>query len=263
MLTLEQVKDVLKSNKGKWIKGTHQGNDGNQGNTLEALLGVAENNLQLPDLGQIELKSQKNETGSFITLFHKEPLPSASVPKIIKSLGWKHQKAGTKYGADEMRFSSTTYGHKYTNRGFRIELTEDRINFVYDPNFVKREGKDLSRIYNNLGEWMDDVSKRDLHYSKVMPAYWIRKEFEKICISKLNNTLMCYCDTKQIEGEHYYKFTDAVIYSNFKSENLEKLFLKGAIVMDFDARTNHNHGVKLRVKKANLSDLFEFTEKVF
>jgi len=262
MLTLLQIKQILNDNKSTWLVGTHQGNDGNQGNTLEKLLGVSENNLRLPDLGDIELKSRKNETGSLITLFHKEPLPSASVPKIIKSLGWKHQEAGTKYGLDEMRFSSTTYGHKHTSRGFRIVLTKDKINFVFDPTFVQRQGKDRSNTYSNLGAWADDVSARSLHYTTILPAYWPRNEFEQSCIDKLDNTLMCYCETSIIGGAHHYKFTEAMIYKDFQSANLEKLFLSGGIVMDFDARTGHNHGVKLRVKKSSLPLLFKHTEKI-
>ena len=84
MITLEDVKRIFEANKDVWLVGTHQGNDGNQGNTLEGLLGVAENNLSLPDLGVFELKTQKNETGSYITLFHREPKPRASIPKLLK-----------------------------------------------------------------------------------------------------------------------------------------------------------------------------------
>lgn len=39
------------------------------GYTLETLLGVQENNLVLPDLGDIEIKTHRRETNSLITLF--------------------------------------------------------------------------------------------------------------------------------------------------------------------------------------------------
>ena len=42
--------------------GPRIGNDGSAGNTLEDLLGVSENNLKLPDWGEIELKT-KGVTG--------------------------------------------------------------------------------------------------------------------------------------------------------------------------------------------------------
>lgn len=53
-----------------WIANRRPGNVGGVGNTLEDLLDVAENNLQLPDFGEWELKSQRAATGSLLTLFH-------------------------------------------------------------------------------------------------------------------------------------------------------------------------------------------------
>jgi hypothetical protein len=263
MLNLEQIIEILEKNRNKWNLGTHQGNDGNQGNTLEGILGVLENNFSLPDLGEFELKTQKLETDSFITLFHKEPYPAASTPQVIKSLGWKHQKAGTKYDINEMRFSSTTYGHKHTNRGFIIKLTKSKIEFVFEPALVKRNALDRSKAYKNLGDWADDIENRTLHYSKILPIYWDRQEFEDNCRKKLDNTLICFCKTKEANGKKYFNFTEAFIYSKFLSNKLEDLFLDGSIVLDFDARTNHNHGVKLRIKKAALGNLFNTTRKIF
>ena len=56
-----------------WVANRRPGNAGGVGNTLEDLLDVAENNLQLPDFGEWELKSQRATTSSLLTLFHTEP----------------------------------------------------------------------------------------------------------------------------------------------------------------------------------------------
>ena len=40
---LTKLKDII----GNWHGGTRPGNDGNQGNTLEDLLGIEENNLSV------------------------------------------------------------------------------------------------------------------------------------------------------------------------------------------------------------------------
>lgn len=262
MITLAEVKAILVANKNNWLEGTHQGNDGNQGNTLEGLLGVAENNLQLPDLGVFELKTQKIETGSYVTLFHKEPSPRASIPKLLKCLGWQHQEAGKSYGKDEMSFRSTTPAHRFTDRGFTIELTANKIEFVFNPSRVNKDAKDITSIYSTYGEWLSDVEKRTPHYSSVLPVYWDRNDFESVCLTKLNNTLMCYCETKNIKGVEYFKIAEAYVYKNFMSANLAKLFNEGAVVIDFDARTKHNHGTKLRVKKDKLGDLFQFSTQL-
>jgi hypothetical protein len=263
MITLEQVRETLHENRDKWLLGTHQGNDGNQGNTLEELLGVEENNLQLPDLGDIEHKTQKVETGSFVTLFHKEPKPRASIPRLLKCLGWQHRDAGKSYPKDEMSFRSTTYAHRFSDRGFSIDLVKDRIEFIFDPNRVNLQAKDITGVFECYGDWLSSVESRVPHYSSVLPVYWDRVEFDKYCMTKLNNTLMCNLETKKIQGKEYFRVVEASIYNNFKSERLNNLFTSGDVVIDFDARTRHNHGTKLRVKNDKLGSMFEFSSKVF
>ena len=220
---------------------------------------MAENNLQLPDLGTFELKSQKNESGSLITLFHKEPKPRASIPKLLKSLGWKHQEAGKDRRSDEMSFRSTTYAHRYSDRGFTIRLNNNHIEFVFDPSKVNKGARDLTGVYNNYGEWLADVEKRQPHYSQVLPVYWERADFESTCVSKLDNTIMCYVETQVIDKIEHFKILEVYVYKNFLSSKLPSLFQEGAVAIDFDARTKHNHGTKLRTNQKKLGDLFEIS----
>lgn len=262
MLTLEEITAILHKNKDVWLDGTHNGNNGNQGNTIEKLLGVEENNLTLPDLGEIELKTQKLEADSYITLFHKEPQPRASIPKLLKCLGWKHKLAGLDYGANELSFRSTTHAHRYTNRGFTIKLTDDRIEFVFDPQKINHSENDTTGAYRNLGEWLLDIEERETHYSNVLPVYWDRAHFDSICRTKLDNTLMCFCETQRANGKERFKLHSAFIYKGFLHDNLTKLFHDGAVVIDFDARTGHNHGTKLRVKRDSIGKLFRQSEKI-
>jgi hypothetical protein len=37
---------------------------------------------------------------------------------------------------------------------------------------------------------------------------------------------------------------------------------KRGLFIDFGARTNHNHGTKLRMKKENLFEMFKISEKI-
>src|SRR5687768_10766543 len=114
----DEIVSRIRAIANQWHRGTRQGNDGNQGNTLEDLLGIPENNLSIPDMGVYELKTRKIETASLITLFHKEPQPEACVPKLLNCLGWRHQDAGTKYPQGEMSFRMTTPSGRHTSRGF-------------------------------------------------------------------------------------------------------------------------------------------------
>ncbi len=58
--------DALK-NKG-FVKSLRRGPTG-IGKTLETYLGIDENNLYLPDLGEIELKAHRDDVNNLITLF--------------------------------------------------------------------------------------------------------------------------------------------------------------------------------------------------
>lgn len=59
-----------------WVE-SHKppGNDGAVGNHLEQLLGIEENNLQLANAGDWELKAQRQTTASLVTLFHMDAAP--------------------------------------------------------------------------------------------------------------------------------------------------------------------------------------------
>ena len=81
-IRLQEIKEM------GWIRNQRPGNAGGVGNTLEDLLDVAENNLQLPDFGDWELKSQRAETGSLLTLFHCEPKPRNA--RIVPKTGMRN-----------------------------------------------------------------------------------------------------------------------------------------------------------------------------
>ena len=69
------------------------------------------------------------------------------------------------------------------------------------------------------------------------------------------------CSTKKCKetGKKLFYYDSAYIMSGFKQYNLIEMLNNGSLYLDFDARTRHNHGTKIRVKKENLRDLFENT----
>ncbi len=78
MKTLEEVKQQLITIKAMGFVKTHRAHDAGVGKTLEDLLGITENNISLPDIGEIELKSQRIDTGSMLTVATKAPLPTGA-----------------------------------------------------------------------------------------------------------------------------------------------------------------------------------------
>ena len=246
----------------RWHTETRIGNDGSAGNTLEDLLGIEENNLKIPDWGDIELKTRKKDSQSLITLKHMEPKPDAYVPKLVKSLGWKHKNAGTKYGDNEMSFRSTTRSD-FSVRGFAVSLDQDKVNFVFDPNKVSRTKKDKTNIYDTYGDWLDDVLNRSPNYTEFFPIYWDREDLETQLRDKLEKTLFVTCKTKKDGAIRSFFYDNAVLLSGFDKDKIDTLFQSNALVVDFDARTNHNHGTKFRVDLKHLPDLFNKSESLF
>ncbi|MGQ9665792.1 MAG: MvaI/BcnI family restriction endonuclease, partial [Anaerolineae bacterium] len=127
---IEAIRDISARGWHKSVKRTvDRRNDGAVGNTLEALLGLTENNLPIPNMQEWELKGQRLNSRSLVTLKHIEPSPRSA--RIVTSLllpyyGWKHKEAGIKYPSSEMSFRSTTSTIEYTSRGFRLVLDHEQ-----------------------------------------------------------------------------------------------------------------------------------------
>jgi hypothetical protein len=91
------IKELIEISDRGWILNTRCGNSGGIGNTLEDLLEIEENNLPIPNAAEWELKTQRKNTSSLITLFHSEPSPRAIkfVPQVfLLNYGWPHKEAG-------------------------------------------------------------------------------------------------------------------------------------------------------------------------
>jgi len=73
-MTLPELKRKLKAIKALGFVKTHRKGDTGIGKTLEDLLGIKENNIPLPDIGEIaELKAYRRSASSMLTLFTLEP----------------------------------------------------------------------------------------------------------------------------------------------------------------------------------------------
>lgn len=241
---------------GKWHKGILPGEDGNAGRTLENLLGIKENNFKIPDYGEFQIKSQRISTKSLITIFHKEPNPPASVPKVLNSMGWFVEKK------NKFRFSSTTYSNKYTVRGFTIDWDDKKINFKFNPLEVKKTRKDQSKSYETLGDWLNDIEKRIPHYSSVLPLYYSKQEIIDHFILNYNKILFAVCSSKKINDVENFNYKEAYILQDFSVDNFKRSFDENKIIFDFNVSTGHNHGVGVRIKKNNLYTLYLTKEKI-
>ena len=235
-----------------WIENRRSGNDGGVGNTLEDLLEVTENNYSLPDIGEWEIKAQRSTTTSLLTLVHNEPEPRIArlVPRLLLPYyGWQHAEAGKLYPETERSFRQTLYGLKASGRGFYLV-----INYVTERVEVHF---DASKVDTSMhSEWLADVeSKVGLGDLDPIP-YWTFELLEEKLTNKLNNMLYFRAKTKRVEGTEFYNYEGFHALVDPTLENFLKLLEEGVVAFDFDARTGHNHGTKIRMRRESVRDLY-------
>lgn len=237
-----------------WIPNAREGNHGGIGNTLEDLLGITENNLPIPNAAEWELKSQRINTTSLTTLFHIEPSPRAVkfVPQILlQKYGWAHQKAGNDYPHNEMSFRQTIHGLASSDRGFHVKI--DRINRKVLISF------DFEKVGAKHSEWLNSV-KTKISLGQLDPQpYWGFDDLSNKAGTKLLNCFYVQAEVKREADREYYRYSKITMLQKFNFDGFLEQIERGNILVDFDARTGHNHGTKFRMRQNCLPALYQTT----
>ncbi|MFA5799398.1 MAG: MvaI/BcnI family restriction endonuclease [Candidatus Peribacteraceae bacterium] len=245
---IEKLLEIVK--KG-WIPNSRHGNHGGIGNTLEDLLGIKENNLPIPNAAEWELKTQRLNSTSLTTLFHIEPSPRAIrfVPQVLlPKYGWAHQEDGKKYPKGEMSFRQTIHGKSRSDRGFKVEI--DRKNRKILISFGAKA------VDSRHKDWIKSVKKR-VGLGELNPQpYWGFDDLEHKAGTKLLNAFYVQAEVKAKNKREYYHYAKVMMLQNFSFEGFLKALEEGKILVDFDARTGHNHGTKFRLRQDCLPMLY-------
>lgn len=235
-----------------WIPNARRGNAGGIGNTLEDLLGIKENNLPIPNAAEWELKAQRLNSTSLTTLFHIEPSPRAIrfIPQILlPKYGWAHQEDGKKYLKGEMSFRQTIHCKSRSDRGFKIVIDrkDKKVLVSFDAKSVDVRHK----------KWLESVKKR-IGLGELDPQpYWGFDDLEHKAGTKLLNAFYVQAEVKIVRKKEFYHYTKVMMLQKFNFEGFLKALDEGKILIDFDARTGHNHGTKFRMRQDALPMLYE------
>ena len=255
------IQEIFESGWHKSVKSTVDNrNDGAVGNTLENLLGIKENNLPIPNAREWELKGQRLRTSSLITLKHSEPSPMAA--KIVSNIllpkyGWKHKQAGGKYPKTEMSFRSTTSAVSFTNRGFRIVVDRKQRKIIFQFDASKADASDPE-----IASWLKSV-KQKAGLGKIEPEpYWGFDDLGPLIATKLKNCFYVVADSKIENGREWFKYEQLHMLSGFSFEEFLDSIEDGSVLIDFDARTGHNHGTKFRLKQDSWTHLYDSVKQV-
>ena len=235
-----------------WIENARHGNTGGIGNTLEDLLGIEENNLPIPNAAEWELKSQRLNTSSLTTLFHIEPSPRAVkfVPQVLLlNYGWRHQESGKKYPENEMSFRQTIHGKFSSDRGFMVKIDKESRKVLISF--------DNTKVDENHKDWLHSVEQR-IGLGELNPQpYWGFDDLEHKAGTKLLNCFYVQAEVKKEEGREFYNFSKVTMLQKFSFNGFLQELENGNILVDFDARTGHNHGTKFRMRQNCLQNLYE------
>lgn len=253
------ISEIKKIMERGWIHTNRTKNDGAVGNTLEDLLGISENNLAIANTVDWEIKAQRLNTTSLTTLFHFDPNPrkpdTVVVQHLLPNYGWRHKKAGKEYPENEMSFRATLTGNRFSDRGFKINLssTKRRVELIFDNSKVDM---------NKHKAWYDNLVSK-VGAGDINPTpYWTFEELNMKCVGKIRNTIFILADSRKVKGQEEFWYKELYLLEDFTFNNFLRGILNGKLYIDFDARTGHNHGTKFRVRNKDWTIFFNKVTKV-
>lgn len=151
-----------------------------------------------------------------------------------------------------MSFRSTTFAKEFTKRGFKIEINKDeeKIIFVFDSKKIDTSEKSII-------DWMRVVESKVALGALDPVPYWGFQDLRNILGSKLKNCFYVIAD-RNIQNQHeFFFYKKLLVLSGFSFDKLLSCFEEGFAYIDFDARTEHNRGTKVRIKQQSIPSLYE------
>ena len=226
-------------NKG-WIKSVRNGSTG-IGATFEYLLGMEENNLEIPDFNDIEIKTKRNYSKSYTTLFNCTPEgPHYHEIERLKD----------KFGYPD---SVLKYCKVINNSIFCNNKTKIGANYYFNL-IVDRESK---KIFLNIIDIYGNLIENNV--------YWAFETLEEKLYRKLKNIAFVDAIRKTVNKEEYFKYYKLTFYKLKNFNTFINLIEEGIIRITFKIgvfRTGnkkgqiHDHGTGFDIKEKDLPKLY-------
>lgn len=221
------IAKIVKIKKKGFIK-TNRIHDTGIGKTLEDLLCIKENNLRLPDVGEIELKAKRIDSQSMLTIATKTPQPKGINRVLFENYKYKDKKGC-------YRLHSTVYASRDNPQGFRIILINDRL---------------------------------ELKNRKNIEAYWPITLFQDVLKSKSDKILLVFAETEgeRKSKEERFRFTEAYLLSDLNVDKFKKAIQDDKLKVDIRIGVYrsgklkgryHDHGTGFRINKRDFLYLYD------
>jgi len=234
----ELVEATKKIEEAGWHRSTRSGNTG-IGKTFEDLLEKEEDNEDLPDFYDIEVKTHEVASRSLITLFTKAP----SYPRGANTFLRENYGILDEYGNKILHM--TIAGNRKTN------TQKYQYNFQVEVDFEE----ELIRLL---------VFERDTDTLIDDHVYWTFADLEKSIQRKLPTLAVVSAESKVESGIKYYKYNEVDFLTDFSVIGLAKAINDGVLLVDIrigaykagkKAGKTHDHGTAFRI---NMEKLLEY-----
>ena len=93
--------------------------------------------------------------------------------------------------------------------------------------------------------------------------YWGFDDLAHRIGTKLPNAFYVQAEVRRIRGREHYHYAKVMMLQKFNFDGFLKALEEGKILVDFDARTGHNHGTKFRLRRDCLPMLYEKVVVIF
>ena len=194
------------------------------------MLGVKENNISLPDFGIMELKSQRINTGSMVTLFTKSP-EGVTNAEIREKFGYKDKEF-----PNIKCLRQTIDNGRKNAMGFDCEIDEESTKMI-----VKKDD--------------DVIGFYSLNFLK-------KKAIEKVG----DGLILVLAETKKKNSDEFFHYKEAFILKNvdpikFLAHSRYDIRL-GVYRTGDNKGKKHDHGSAFRIPQKYITDIFKIKQKI-
>ena len=222
------MKKLSKIKQMGYVVSLRRGNTG-IGYTLETLLGVKENNLKIPDFGDIEIKSQRDRVSNRVTMFTF----NRGVWKI------KQSELIERYGYVDTKGRPSLYctvDSKPNNQGLHLKVEEETVRLYHVDNTLVAEW---------LGKGLIDTFRKKMSALVIVHA-----------ATRLNSN----------QKEEFW-FNEAYFLTHPDQDNFLDLIKKDIVIVDVrmhlkESGSVRNHGTGFRIEEKFLNLCFGNREKI-
>ena len=224
-----------------WIKSVRNGSNG-VGLTFESLLGISQNEFEIPDYNGIELKAKRYKSRSYILLFSCTPTGPRyhEVERIKNEYGYPH-----KLLKEYKILNNSVYCNVKNKIG---------IKFYFQLEVNREQRKLYLIVYNLRGDLIEKS------------VYWDFDILKEKLYRKLKVLALIKAYSKKIEDIEYFKYYKLTIYLLKNFDTFIDLIETGIIRVNFklNIRTSgnkigqiHDHGTSFDIMESDILKLYD------